>query len=77
MRNAQFSNLRDRPNDINEAVSSLIYASARCGDLPELLVIRKLFGERYGQKFALTAVELLPGNLVNREVIIFNNSNII
>ncbi|KAK7854482.1 ist1-like protein [Quercus suber] len=60
---------KDRPNDINEAVSSLIYASARCGDLPELLVIRKLFGERYGQKFALTAVELLPGNLVNREII--------
>lgn len=40
-------------------------------------MIRKLFGERYGQKFALTAVELLPGNLVNREVINFNNSNII
>lgn len=40
-------------------------------------MIRKLFAERYGQKFALTAVELLPGNLVNREVIIFNNSNII
>jgi hypothetical protein len=33
-------------------------------------VIRKLFGERYGQRFAMTAVELFPGNLVNREVII-------
>ncbi|KAG6618161.1 hypothetical protein I3842_Q124300 [Carya illinoinensis] len=59
---------KDCPNDINEAVSSLIFASARCGDLPELQVIRKLFGERYGQRFALSAVELFPGNLVNREI---------
>ncbi|KAM1112557.1 hypothetical protein ACFX13_046245 [Malus domestica] len=60
---------KDCPNDINEAVSSLIYASARCGDLPELRGIRKLFGERYGQKFTMSALELLPGNLVSREVI--------
>lgn len=59
---------KDCPNDINEAVSSLIFASARCGDLPELLVIRKLFGERYGQRFALVALELLPGNLVNQQI---------
>ncbi|XP_050380328.1 uncharacterized protein LOC126797685 [Argentina anserina] len=60
---------KDCPNDINEAVSSLIYASARCGDLPELRTIRKLFGERYGQKFARDALELFPGNLVNYQVI--------
>lgn len=59
---------KDCPNDINEAVSSLIFASARCGDLPELRVIRKLFGERYGQRFAMTALELSHGNLVNREI---------
>lgn len=59
---------RDCPNDVNEAVSSLIFASARCGELPELRVIRKLFEERYGQRFAMVAVELLPGNLVNRQV---------
>lgn len=59
---------KDCPNDINEAVSSLIYASARCGELPELPLIRKLFGERYGQRFAMAAVELFPGNLVNREI---------
>lgn len=59
---------RDCPNDVNEAVSTLIFASARCGDLPELPKIRKLFGERYGQRFALVALELLPGNLVNRQV---------
>ncbi|KAI9086771.1 hypothetical protein K1719_031365 [Acacia pycnantha] len=60
---------KDCPNDINEAVSSLIFASARIGDLPELFVIRKLFGQRYGQRFATTAVELLPGNLVNNQLI--------
>ncbi|KAJ7948288.1 putative Regulator of Vps4 activity in the MVB pathway protein [Quillaja saponaria] len=59
---------KDCPNDVNEAVSSLIFASARCGDLPELRIIRKLFGERYGHKFAMTAVELFPGNLVNPQI---------
>ncbi|XP_043712794.1 uncharacterized protein LOC122661465 [Telopea speciosissima] len=60
---------RDCPNDINEAVSSLIYAAAWCGDLPELQMLRKLFGERYGHRFVITAVELLPGNLVNSQII--------
>ncbi|XP_054811407.1 uncharacterized protein LOC129312745 isoform X2 [Prosopis cineraria] len=55
---------KDCPNDINEAASSLIFASARIGDVPELFVIRKLFGQRYGQRFATAAVELLPGNLL-------------
>ncbi|KAM7529219.1 hypothetical protein LguiB_032629 [Lonicera macranthoides] len=60
---------KDCPIDINEAVSSLIFASARCGGLPELPVIRKLFGERYGQGLVELALELLPGNLVNSQVI--------
>lgn len=59
---------RDCPNDVNEAVSSLLFASARCGDLPELQLIRKLFGERYGHSFETSAVELNPGNLVNLQV---------
>ena len=60
---------RDLPNDINEAISTLIFASARCGDLPELSLIRKLFGQRYGRKFATTAIEFQPGNLVNFQVL--------
>lgn len=60
--------IRDCPNDIKEAISSLIFASARCGDIPELFVIRILFGKRYGEKFATTAVELFPGNHVNKQV---------
>ncbi|KAI3893210.1 hypothetical protein MKX03_007042 [Papaver bracteatum] len=61
---------RDFRNDINEATSSLMYASARCGgDLPELLKLRKLFSDRYGNKFEIAAVELLPGNLVSPSLI--------
>ncbi|XP_016476338.1 uncharacterized protein LOC107797930 [Nicotiana tabacum] len=59
---------KDCPNDIKEAVSSLIFVSARIGDLPELLVIRKLFTERYGKKFETSALELLPGNIVNHQI---------
>ncbi|GMH11057.1 hypothetical protein Nepgr_012898 [Nepenthes gracilis] len=59
---------RDCPNDSNEAVSSLVFASARCGDLPELRTIRKLFGERYGLRFVTAAVEFLPGSLVNLQI---------
>ncbi|XP_057796521.1 uncharacterized protein LOC131012551 [Salvia miltiorrhiza] len=60
---------RDCPNDINEAASTLIFSSARFGELPELLSLRKLFGGRYGQKFVTAAIELLPGNLVSTQII--------
>lgn len=59
---------KDCPNDINEAASTIIFVSARLGELPELLSLRKLFGERYGQRFTNVALQLLPGNLVNRQM---------
>ncbi|KAK4369262.1 hypothetical protein RND71_013054 [Anisodus tanguticus] len=59
---------KDCPNDINEAVSNLIFASARFGDLPELVAIRKLFGERYGQRLEKSALQLLPENLVSHQI---------
>ncbi|KAL3848868.1 hypothetical protein ACJIZ3_010750 [Penstemon smallii] len=59
---------KDCPNDINEAISTLIFSSARFGDIPELLSVRKLFGERYGQTFVTSALELLPRNLVNTQI---------
>ncbi|PHU12325.1 hypothetical protein BC332_19255 [Capsicum chinense] len=58
----------DCPDDINEAVSSLVYASARLGDLPELVSVRKLFAERYGQIFENSALQLLPGNLESHQI---------
>ncbi|KAK4856881.1 hypothetical protein QYF36_022300 [Acer negundo] len=47
---------KDCPSDIDEAVSSLIFASSRCGDLPELYGIRKLFEDRC----EILAIEYAP-----------------
>lgn len=54
--------------DLKEAVSSLIFASPRCADLPELLQIRGLFTSKYGKEFVATAAELRPDCGVNRRV---------
>ncbi|XP_021287353.1 LOW QUALITY PROTEIN: uncharacterized protein LOC110418852 [Herrania umbratica] len=56
------------PIDATEAVSSLVFAASRCGELPELHLLRSLFKERYGCKFVLANVELRPGNLVNFQI---------
>ncbi|CAA7049650.1 unnamed protein product [Microthlaspi erraticum] len=55
-------------DDINEAVSSLVFASARCGELHELRKIRELFGQRYGQTYITTTLQLHHGNLVNFQI---------
>ncbi|KAI9192531.1 hypothetical protein LWI28_024259 [Acer negundo] len=39
---------RDCPEDLREAVSSLMFATARFSDLPELRDLRHIFQERYG-----------------------------
>ncbi|XP_021294564.1 uncharacterized protein LOC110424331 [Herrania umbratica] len=61
-------NHKNCPNGISEAVSTLIFAAAWCGDLPELQTVRKLFEERYGSKFIKAITELHPGNHVNSQV---------
>lgn len=61
-----FDGCRDCPNDIKEAVSSLIFSSARFGELPELLSLRSLFSHRYGHKFVATALE---PNLINTQIV--------
>ncbi|EOA36515.1 hypothetical protein CARUB_v10011365mg [Capsella rubella] len=56
-------------DEINEAVSSLVFASTRCGEeVPELVSIRDLFRQRYGQRFVSRALRLLPGHLVSHEM---------
>ncbi|XP_057972078.1 uncharacterized protein LOC131160423 [Malania oleifera] len=54
--------------DASEAVSSLIFAASRCGELPMLNSIRNLFRKHFGCAFVTANVELLPGNLVNRQI---------
>ncbi|XWS09953.1 hypothetical protein CRYUN_Cryun39dG0034100 [Craigia yunnanensis] len=56
------------PIDTSEAVSSLVFAASRYGELPELHLLRSLFKERYGSEFELANVELRPRNEVNFQI---------
>ncbi|XP_023644544.1 uncharacterized protein LOC17899691 [Capsella rubella] len=56
-------------DEINEAVSSLVFASTRCGEeVPELVSIRDLFRQRYGRTYVSRALRLFPGHLVSHEM---------
>ncbi|KAL6577689.1 hypothetical protein OROMI_010017 [Orobanche minor] len=57
------------PEELNEAVSSLIYAATRCGEFPELQEIRSIFTSRFGREFAARAIELRNNCGVNTKVI--------
>ncbi|KAK2635832.1 hypothetical protein Ddye_030624 [Dipteronia dyeriana] len=46
------------PEELREAISSLLYAASRCGEFPELQEIRALFTSRYGKEFVGRAIEL-------------------
>lgn len=60
---------KDCPMELQEAVSSIIFASPRCSDLPELIQIRNLFTVKYGKEFVAAASELRPDSNVNRLII--------
>ncbi|KAI6679591.1 hypothetical protein NL676_033472 [Syzygium grande] len=57
------------PIDLKEAVSSVVFASPRCADIPELVDIRKHFTAKYGKDFISAAVELRPDCGVNRTLV--------
>ncbi|KAL8039563.1 hypothetical protein ABFX02_10G044100 [Erythranthe guttata] len=48
------------PIDLKEAIASLVFASPRCGDVPELLDVRKQLSVKYGKDFTTAAIELRP-----------------
>ncbi|EPS67872.1 hypothetical protein M569_06903 [Genlisea aurea] len=60
---------RKCPDEVKEAVSSLIFASARIGEFPELLELRSIFVSRYGKEFASMAVELRNECGVNPKIV--------
>ncbi|PKU80082.1 IST1 homolog [Dendrobium catenatum] len=60
---------RNCPSELLEAVASIIFASPRCSDVPELLQVRNLFTTKYGKDFVSAAAELRPDSGVNRAVI--------
>ncbi|GJY46020.1 IST1-like protein [Tanacetum coccineum] len=50
--------LKDCPDELKEAASSLLYAAPRCGEFPELQEIRAILTARYGKEFANGAIDL-------------------
>ncbi|XP_058193844.1 uncharacterized protein LOC131310697 [Rhododendron vialii] len=62
-------NNRECPEELNEAISSLIFAASRCRELPELQEIRMIFSSRYGNEFVARAIELRNNFRVNLEMI--------
>ncbi|CAK7352690.1 unnamed protein product [Dovyalis caffra] len=57
------------PIDLKEAVSSVIFASPRCADVPELMDVRKHFTAKYGKEYVSAAVELRPDCGVSRMLV--------
>ncbi|XP_041005860.1 uncharacterized protein LOC121250728 [Juglans microcarpa x Juglans regia] len=57
------------PIDMKEAISSVIFASPRCGDIPELMDVRKHFTAKYGKEFVSAAIELRPECGVSRMLV--------
>ncbi|XP_010267034.1 PREDICTED: uncharacterized protein LOC104604416 isoform X2 [Nelumbo nucifera] len=57
------------PIDLKEAISSLIFASKRCADVPELSDVCKRFTKKYGKEFVASALELHPECGVNRTLV--------
>ncbi|XP_076908109.1 vacuolar protein sorting-associated protein IST1-like [Bidens hawaiensis] len=60
---------RDCPDELREAVSSLLFAAPRCGELPELQEIHAILTARYGKEFANGAIELRNNCGVNLRMI--------
>ncbi|CAA0833023.1 Regulator of Vps4 activity in the MVB pathway protein [Striga hermonthica] len=57
------------PEELKEAVSTLIYVATRCGDFPELQQIRSIFASRFGREFVDRAAELRNNCGVNPKII--------
>ncbi|OWM89363.1 uncharacterized protein LOC116201894 [Punica granatum] len=60
---------KECPGELKEAVSTLIYASSRCGEFPELLEIRAVIQSHFGKEFVARAIELRNNCGVNTKMI--------
>lgn len=60
---------RECPDELKEAISSLIFAASRCGEFPELQEIRSMIVSRFGKDAAARAVELRNNCGVNQKMI--------
>ncbi|XP_020582123.1 uncharacterized protein LOC110025805 isoform X2 [Phalaenopsis equestris] len=57
------------PIDLKEAITSVIFASPRCADIPELTDVKKQLVAKYGKEFVISALELRPDCGVNRMIV--------
>ncbi|XP_039066236.1 uncharacterized protein LOC120211843 isoform X1 [Hibiscus syriacus] len=57
------------PIDLKEAIASVIFASARCEDIPELKDASKHFTAKYGKEFTSAALEMRPNCGVSRTLV--------
>lgn len=60
---------RTCPDELKEAISTLLYAASRFGEFPELQEIRGLVTSRYGKEFVGRAIELRNNCGVNPKVL--------
>ncbi|CAK9313646.1 unnamed protein product [Citrullus colocynthis] len=59
---------RECPNELKEAVSSVVFAASRWKDFPELEDIKSILTSQFGKEFAGRAVELRNNNSVNDSI---------
>ncbi|XP_052185933.1 uncharacterized protein LOC127797252 [Diospyros lotus] len=57
------------PEELKDAVSSLLYAATRCGNFPEIQKMRVIFTSRFGKEFAARAIELRDNCGVNPNMV--------
>ncbi|KAK8348446.1 hypothetical protein V6Z11_A06G082700 [Gossypium hirsutum] len=57
------------PIDLKEAISSVIFASARCEEIPKLKDVTKHLTTKYGKDFTTSALELHPDSGVGRMLV--------
>ncbi|XVF62261.1 hypothetical protein PTKIN_Ptkin08bG0203100 [Pterospermum kingtungense] len=60
---------RECPADLREGIASLVFASPRCAEIPELVAIRNIFEKKYGKDFVSAAIDIRPNCGVNRLLI--------
>ncbi|KAJ3697712.1 hypothetical protein LUZ61_001417 [Rhynchospora tenuis] len=60
---------RECPEELREAVSGLIFATSRCGELQELQDVRRIFVSRFGKEFVEAATQLRNGCAVDLKLI--------
>ncbi|CAM0875203.1 unnamed protein product [Alopecurus aequalis] len=60
---------RECPEELREAAAGLVYAAARCGDLPELQEVRALLAAKFGRGFVAAAAELRSGCGINTKIV--------